>query len=302
MKKILFLCFCLPLMVGISAQVGINTTEPATTLHIVAKSPATNVEGILIPKMSGNEIFNMPIVTGTNEANLVYATSAASIANQTGVGINLKERGFFYWDGTVWVSIANNNTIINNILALVKPMNFMYGDYNNFPQGGAYFESPHTPDLKLLNPVFGNAGGTPDLMIENNPLNVEMWNNATSTIQVPQQLKGYAITINVSLKYEQVSSNALSTRLAAYTGIPVIDSTTGFYLSGGTKLKDLFFKLNSSSGFTYVRDELVLAPVIVTQEIIDHGIKLFIGGTGNTHILYYEPIITVDYGVVNTSL
>lgn len=302
MKRILFFGICLILAHSIQAQVGINTTAPATTLEIVAKSPATHVEGILIPKMTGDEVFNMPILPATNEANLVYATTAASPANQTGVGVNLTTRGFFYWDGTVWVSIANNTTIINNILALVKPMNFMYGDNNNFPQGGAYFEAPHTPDLKLLNPVFGNAGGTADLMIANNPLNVEMWNNATSTINVPQQLKGYAITINVSLKYAQVSSNALSTRLAAYTGTPVIDSTTGYYESGGTKLKDLFFKINSSSGFAYVRDELVLAPVIVTQEIIDHGIKLFIGGTGNTHIRYFEPIISVDYGVVNTTL
>lgn len=302
MKKILFFGTCLLMTVGIYAQVGINTASPATTLEIVARSSATHVEGILIPKLSGDEIFNMPILPATNEGNLVYATSSASLPNQTGVGINLKERGFFYWDGAVWVSIANNTTIINNILALVKPMNFVYGDNNDFPEGGNYFESPHTPDLKLLNPICGNTGGTPDLIIENNPLHVQMWDNATSTIHVPQQLKGYAITINVALKYEQVSSNSLSTRLTAYTGNAVTNSVTGFYISGGTKIKDIFFKLNSSSGFVYVRDELVLSPVIVTQEIIDHGIKLFIGGTGNTHIAYFEPVITVDYGVVNTTL
>lgn len=302
MKKILFFWCCLPLMVGVHAQVGINTTAPATTLEIMPKSPATNVEGILIPKLTGDEIYSMPILPATNEGNLVYATAAAAVANQIGVGINLKERGFFYWNGTVWVSIANNNTIINTILALVKPMNFVYGDNNDFPQGGNFFESPHTPDLKLLNPIYGNSGGTPDLIIESNPLNVQMWDNATSTIQIPQQLKGYAMIINISLKYEQVSSNALSTRLAAYTGNAITDNTTGFYVSGGTKIKDVFFKLNSSSGFTYVRDELVLSPVIITQEIIDHGIKIFIGGTGNTHINYYEPVISVDYGVVNTTL
>ncbi|WP_447952112.1 hypothetical protein [Chryseobacterium koreense] len=302
MKKILFICFCLPWMVGIDAQVGINTAAPATTLEIVAKSPATHVEGILIPKLTGDQIFNMPISAATNEGNLVYATSPASVSNQTGVGVNLTAKGYYYWDGTVWVSIANNTTIINNILALVKPMNFVYGDNNDFPQGGNFFNSPHSPDLKLLNPLYGNSGGTPDLILENNPLGVQMWDNATSTIKFPQQLKGYAVTINVSLKYQQVSSNSLSTRLVAYTGDAVTDGVTGFYISGGTKLKDLFFKLNATSGFSYVRDELVMSPVIVTQEIVDHGIKLFVGGTGNTHIEYYEPVISVNYGVVNTTL
>lgn len=244
----------------------------------------------------------MPIVQATNEANLVYATAPAAVANQTGVGINLKSKGFYYWDGTVLVSIANNNTIINNILALVKPMNFVYGDNNDFPEGGAFFESPHSPDLKLLNPQYGNAGGTPDLIIENNPLNVLMWDNATSTIKIPSQLKGYALIVNISLKYPRTAANTDAIRISAYSGNALTDAT-GIYTSGGTKLKDLFYKINpTSTDFTYVRDELVLSPIVVTQEIVDHGIRIFIGGATNTHFHFYEPTITVNYGVVNTSL
>lgn len=298
MKKLLFFWCCLPLMGGLNAQVGINTTNPATTLEIVAKSPATNVEGILIPKLSGDEIYNMPILPATNEANLVYATSAAAIANQTGVGINLTGRGFFYWDGTVWVSIVNNTTIINNILALVRPMNFSYKDNNDFPQGVNAFISPVAKQLRLLNPQYGNG----DELIANNPLQVVMWDNSTSAIKVPAQLLGYAININVSLKYARTASNSNTIRIASYTGNAITDGS-GLYVSGGTKLKDVFFKENPSSAlFDFVTDDLFLMPVIVTQEIVDYGIKIFLGGSDNSVHYYYEPKITVDYGVVNTTL
>ncbi len=78
------------------SQVGINESNPSTTLQIKGISPATKVEGLLIPKFTGDEIYDMPIATTTgNESNLVYATSAASVANQTGRGENLKGRGFY---------------------------------------------------------------------------------------------------------------------------------------------------------------------------------------------------------------
>ena len=301
MKKKYYFLFTSLLMSGVSAQVGINTTSPSTTLEIVGSSPATKVEGLLIPKLTGDQIFNMPILPATNEGNLVYATSAASPANQTGVGVNLEGKGFFYWDGSVWVTVDTSSTTINNVLAAVKPMNFVYGDNNNFPEGGTAFQAPPATALRLLNPQYGNAGGTPDLMIENNPLSVQMWDNATSTIKIPAQLKGYALTVNVSLKYPRTASNSSSTRLVAYTGT-VTTGPTGLYVSGGTKIKDVFFKQNSSSAlFTYVRDELVLSPIIITQEMLDHGIKVYLGDTGNSPTNYYEPILTVDYGVVNTT-
>lgn len=300
MKKMYLLLTSL-LASGVSSQVGINSTNPTTTLEIVSKSPATKVEGLLIPKLTGDQIFNMPISQGTHEGNLVYATAPASISNQTGIGINLKVKGFFYWDGTAWVTMDKSTTWVTNILSVIKPMNFIYGDNNDFPEGGPAFQAPPAPALRLLNPSYGNSGGTPDLIIENNPLTVQMWNNATSTIQIPAQLKGYSITVNISLKYREVNSNSLSTRMVALTGNTVTDAS-GFYVSGGTKIKDVFFKQNPSNGFPYVRDELVLSPVIITQEMIDHGIKIFLGSTGNSPTNYYEPALTVDYQVVNTTL
>ena len=62
------------------------------------------------------------------------------------------------------------------------------------------------------------------------------------------------------------------------------------------------FKKTKTSGFTTVRDELVLSPIIITQEIINNGIKLYLGSGDTSAISFYEPILTIDYGVVNVTL
>lgn len=323
MKTKFYTLFCVTLSFFIFSQVGINTTDPKTTLQIDPKVSNTTptVEGIIIPRLTGDEIFNMPMVDGDlMEANLVYATEEASTANQIDHGINLKGKGFFYWDEDVWRTIDNASvtTTVNNIWAQIKPMNFVYGDNNDFPEGGSIFTAPRHPDLKLLNVNFGNtiAGQDDDLIIENNPLpdpnnsaaSFVMWNNTTKTIQIPSQLLGYAIGITLSLKYEPATANVEASRVAAYTGniqttasglavLPVVSTNP---LDTVDKIKDLYFKRNTVDG-TYVRDELIMNPIIVTQKIIDYGIKIFVGsGTNNKAHNYYEPVLTVNYGVVNT--
>ena len=51
-----------------------------------------------------------------------------------------------------------------------------------------------------------------------------------------------------------------------------------------------------------VKDELVLSPIIITQEIINNGIKLYLGSGDGTAISFFEPVLTIDYGVVNITL
>lgn len=307
--KISLLLFAMSFSVYERAQVGINTTSPSTTLEIVGKSPSTKVEGFMLPKFTGDQIYSMPIeTTNTNEANLVYATSAAAVANQTGKGENLKGKGFYYWDDTIkkWVTVDNstNITTINNLLAFVKPMNTLMGDNDGYVYPTTAFVAPSAPGLKLMDASF-TTGGT-DAMIVNNPLsgapnNFQIWDNTAKLIKVPQQLLGYSITINISLKYQQTTSNSDASRFVAFTGNTNVNVANGTY-SGGQKLKDLMFTKTKTSGFTTVRDELILSPIIVTQDVIDYGIKLYLGSADSSNIPFYEPVLTIDYGVVNTTL
>ncbi|KMQ71186.1 hypothetical protein [Chryseobacterium koreense] len=110
MKKIFLLGSAFFAFLVIRAQVGINTQTPTTTFQIEGKSPATQVEGAIVPRYTGDQVYAMPIYPGApnqvttvsqdNEANLVYVTSAASAANNIKGerGEFLTTSGFFFWD------------------------------------------------------------------------------------------------------------------------------------------------------------------------------------------------------------
>lgn len=301
--KNLVLFFCISLHCSFFGQVGINTTTPNTTLQIDRKATGSSVEGLIIPRLSGDEIFNMPISGVGLESNLVYAISPASIVNQVGIGINLKNKGFFYWDGNLWVTLDNTTTTINNLLAYVKPMNILLNDVNTYPYSTNAFVVPNSPKLRLFDCSYLSPG---DVIIENNPLsgppnNFVIWDNANSKINIPQQLLGNIMSVNISLKYQEITANAGASRFVAYTGNAVYNATAGT-VTGGTKIKDLMFKQTKTSGFTTIRDELVLSPIIITQEMITNGVKLYLGSGDNSPISYYEPVLTIDFGVVNTTL
>ncbi len=306
MKIKFILLFALLYALGF-AQVGINNTSPKATLQIDGKNPGTTIDGIIVPRLTGDQMFDMPIPNGTeNEATLVYATSAASATNQANSSEKVKavkNPGFYYWDGTKWSAMVSATTISNTLLAYVKPMNILLNDgdtYTTSPNNP--LDAPTGPAIRLFDADYNGLG---DFKIINNPLNVTMWDNTEKLIRVPQQLLGYCITINLSLKFQKLTSNAESSRLVAYTGNAVVNATNGTY-TGGSKIKDLMFTGTKTATGTvdpnYVRDELVLSPIIVTQQIIDFGIKLYVGSAMNGSISFYEPILTVDYGVVNTTL
>ncbi len=203
-----------------------------------------------------------------------------------------------------WLTIDNSTITINNLLANVKPMNALLGDNDGYIYTSNPFNAPAAPGLKMLDASF-TTGGT-DVVIINNPLAGSpnffvIWDNTNKLIKVPQQLLGYSITVNVSLKYPQTNSNSDSSRFVAFTGNSVVNTTNGTY-TVGQKLKDLMFTKTKTSGFSSVRDELVLSPIIVTQDMIDYGIKLYLGSGSNSPIDFYEPVLTIDYGVVNTTL
>ncbi len=89
-----------------TAQVGINTTNPQSSLDILATDAVTplNTDGILIPRIS-----NFPVTNPTinQQSMLVYLTVDRTNINVSGTPQDYTT-GFYYWDNTIpnWVSIA----------------------------------------------------------------------------------------------------------------------------------------------------------------------------------------------------
>lgn len=270
------------------SQVGINTTEPheSSVLHLNSSD-----KGFLLPYFNITNLnLKSPVISPTiAEGLLAYNTNTT-----TGKGI-------YYWDGTKWSGLGQVN-FTNIYNSVIKPLNAVLNDMDTFPYPNNAMVAPTSPKLKLFDCDYGSG----DDIILNNPLsaapnNFVIWDNVNKRINVPQQLLGYSITVNISLKYQQTTSNSEASRFVAYTGNAVVNTSTGNY-TGGRKIKDLMFKKTKTSSFPYVRDELVLSPIIITQEIINNGIKLYLGSGDTSSISFYEPVLTIDYGVVNITL
>ncbi len=92
------------------SQVGINTTDPKATLDVVAKATdATTAEGIIAPRLTGNELKGKDALYNTDQKGaIIYATAAASPT--TAKTINITTAGYYYFDGSVWKAFASGGT------------------------------------------------------------------------------------------------------------------------------------------------------------------------------------------------
>lgn len=110
-KKLLNLAVAFSSISAFYAQVGINSTSPNTTFEIVSKTSGTKPEGILIPRLTGDQIKSMELLLGSSQNSMmIYATTAAT--SLTGSTIDLTAPGFYYYNSGLakWVAINNFGT------------------------------------------------------------------------------------------------------------------------------------------------------------------------------------------------
>ena len=95
------------------SQVGINTPDPSSTLDITAKNAtgtSANVDGLLISRVDrqrAQSMTNVPIST------LIYVDSITT-GTTTGTAVNIDMVGYYYFNGTEWVKMNEENTNIYN--------------------------------------------------------------------------------------------------------------------------------------------------------------------------------------------
>lgn len=97
------------LSININAQIGINTTTPASTLDITAKNATgttTNVDGLLVPRVDRQRAQSM---TGIPVSTMIYVNSIGTGA-QSGTAANIDTVGYYYFDGTLWTKIKTGST------------------------------------------------------------------------------------------------------------------------------------------------------------------------------------------------
>ncbi|PIF46720.1 hypothetical protein CLU96_3759 [Chryseobacterium sp. 52] len=149
MKKITFpiVIASLAFSMKLSAQVGINLINPASTFDVTAKNEVgttTNVDGLLIPRVDRQRAQSM---TGIPTSTMVYINSVAT-GTQTGIAVNMDTVGYYYYDGANWVKISpplniynTNGTLTGNrtVTQGANTLAFTSNILNGFSVGGSNF-------------------------------------------------------------------------------------------------------------------------------------------------------------------
>ncbi|MEN4758961.1 hypothetical protein ABEG63_01355 [Chryseobacterium sp. C39-AII1] len=106
---------------GLYGQVGINTTNPQSTLDIVGNGVSTSTkDGVTAPRITRQQLAAK--VSGTYAAaqsgTLVYVTDAGTPTGTTpslAQTANITKVGYYYFDGTVWKQISDTDSPSVNI-------------------------------------------------------------------------------------------------------------------------------------------------------------------------------------------
>lgn len=100
MKKKMISLILLGTAMWANAQVGVNTSTPATTLDVVGKPTVTSaLDGIIPPRITGAQL-RAKNYTAAQTGAVVYVTTADTApAGQT---VNVTSTGLFSFDGSVW--------------------------------------------------------------------------------------------------------------------------------------------------------------------------------------------------------
>lgn len=159
MKKIIYLIVFISTFYA-HAQVGINTTSPATSFDVAKSSVATVADGVLVTRISGDELKAKDANYGTNQhATLIYVTSIPTTTSPK--TSNIKSPGFYYYDNTIskWVGAFRNNNFpkffyMPSVLVNTSTLGTKTMDLYNL-----YYTQFNTPPVKST----GSTGSIPTL-------------------------------------------------------------------------------------------------------------------------------------------
>ena len=130
------------------SQVGINTTDPQTTLDVRGvnhNGPVTENDGVLVPRVNSLD------ADGAQEGQLVYLIENSG---------NLK-RGFYHWNGSSWITFSKNSSP-SVMESIVEPDAVIAGSGGN-PVSFTNSVSMTIPDYNVIDvdlPVTGIIGNT----------------------------------------------------------------------------------------------------------------------------------------------
>lgn len=93
--------------ITVNAQVGVGNTDPKATLDVTGTpASATTADGVLIPRLTGDQLAAKDAVYIADQIGAqVYVTAAAT--TPAGKTINVTTPGFYFYNGTAWTLLSD---------------------------------------------------------------------------------------------------------------------------------------------------------------------------------------------------
>jgi len=138
--SLLTLLFCVCIFFPVQSQVTIGAlAPPKVTLDVVAgKTDGSTSEGFLAPRLDRAALNNAEtagIYTTDKEGAIVYIIDA-STGSQTGQAINVDAKGYYYFDGSVWVHFVSTDVreakVINDFATMTLGMPIVMTTATNY--------------------------------------------------------------------------------------------------------------------------------------------------------------------------
>lgn len=116
MKKILC-TLSIVLSAGLYAQVGINTNDPKTTLHVKEDTTSNIADGITPPRITGDELkLKDNLYTNDQNGTLIYITEPSS-EDTEGKTSEITSSGYYYYNsnynGGKWRKVSDDKSSVN---------------------------------------------------------------------------------------------------------------------------------------------------------------------------------------------
>jgi hypothetical protein len=96
------------------AQVGVGTTSPKATLDVVGNAAeAATVDGLIPPRLTADQLIAKTDYTVDQTGAIVYVSLAPTGAT-TDTTENVVVKGYYYYDGTEWLSLDAKGSVTGN--------------------------------------------------------------------------------------------------------------------------------------------------------------------------------------------
>lgn len=286
MKKILLLFFIVNCFLS-TAQVGVGTTTPNATLDVTATNPtgpSTNVDGILIPRISRQRA---QVMTGTPTSTLVYIDEVTT-GTASGTTVNVTSVGFYFFNGTIWEKIAaglstdwslignSGTSSITNFVGTTDNTDLIFR--RNNLRAGRLGTDNTSFGLNSLNPA---TTGTRNTAIGANVLNANTTGTRNTAIGENTLFSNTTGGENVAMGAGTLFTNTTGNQNTAIGRNSLTTNSTG---SSNTGLGYITLRDNTTGDFNTAVGRASLISNTIGVENVSVGVNsLFANTTGNNN-------------------